>query len=164
MLCFIPGGVWYVYCYVRKKLFSGVFAITEGSDMGLYEVPLSISLLGFGMGTMSCLFCLNIKYVFAIISLLGFVMGTMSCLFCLNIKYVFAIIAGDRNITTYNDIYTLSIYISVVIFIFISFPGWGPSARTATVLKVMGAKMNERAKWNNMTLKERRGVSQSPLK
>ena len=29
-----------------------VFAITDRSDMGLYEVPLSMSLLGFGMGTM----------------------------------------------------------------------------------------------------------------
>ena len=29
-----------------------VSAITERKDMGLYEVPLSMSLLGFGMGTM----------------------------------------------------------------------------------------------------------------
>ena len=28
------------------------FVITERRDMGLYEVPLSMSLLGFGMGTM----------------------------------------------------------------------------------------------------------------
>ena len=33
-------------------LFSGVFAITERMDMGLYEVPSSMYLLGFGMGTM----------------------------------------------------------------------------------------------------------------
>ena len=33
-------------------LFSNVFAITEMRDMGLYEVPLSMSFLGFGMGTM----------------------------------------------------------------------------------------------------------------
>ena len=33
-------------------LFSSVFAITERRDMGLHEVPLSMSLLGFGMGTM----------------------------------------------------------------------------------------------------------------
>ena len=33
-------------------LFSSVFIITEMRDMGLYEVPLSMSLLGFGMGTM----------------------------------------------------------------------------------------------------------------
>ena len=29
-----------------------VSAITERRDMGLYEVPLSMSLLGYGMGTM----------------------------------------------------------------------------------------------------------------
>ena len=56
MLCFVPvlhGRVWYVCCYVRKKgLFSSVFAITERRDMGLYEVPLFVSLLGFGIGTM----------------------------------------------------------------------------------------------------------------
>ena len=33
-------------------LFSSVFAITESMDMGLFELPLSMSLLGFGMGTM----------------------------------------------------------------------------------------------------------------
>ena len=31
---------------------SPVSAITERRDMGLYEVPVSVSLLGFGMGTM----------------------------------------------------------------------------------------------------------------
>ena len=35
-----------------RRLFSSVFAITERRDMGLYEVPLSMSLLCFGMGTM----------------------------------------------------------------------------------------------------------------
>ena len=44
--------VWYDCCYVRKKALSSVFAITERRDMGLYEEPLSVSLLGFGMGTM----------------------------------------------------------------------------------------------------------------
>ena len=29
-----------------------VSAITERRDIGLYEVPLSVSLLGFGIGTM----------------------------------------------------------------------------------------------------------------
>ena len=33
-------------------LFSGVFAITERRDIGLYEVPLFVSLLGFGIWTM----------------------------------------------------------------------------------------------------------------
>ena len=31
---------------------SPVSAITERRDMGLYEMPLSVSLLGFGIGTM----------------------------------------------------------------------------------------------------------------
>ena len=56
MLCFVPvlhGRVWYVCCYVRKKaLSSPVSAITERRDMSLYEVPWSVSLLGFGIGTM----------------------------------------------------------------------------------------------------------------
>ena len=33
-------------------LSSSVFAITERRDMDLYEVPLFVSLLGFGIGTM----------------------------------------------------------------------------------------------------------------
>ena len=55
MLCFVPvlhGCVWCVCCYVRKKALLQCFAITERRDMGLYEVPLSVSLLGFGIGTM----------------------------------------------------------------------------------------------------------------
>ena len=35
-----------------RRLFSSVFAITERSDMGLYEIPLFVSLLWFGIGTM----------------------------------------------------------------------------------------------------------------
>ena len=45
-MCFVPvfrGCVWYVCC---------VLAITEMMFMALYEVLLSMSLLGFGMGTM----------------------------------------------------------------------------------------------------------------
>ena len=34
------------------RLFSSVFSIPERRDMGLYEVPLCVSLLGFGIGTM----------------------------------------------------------------------------------------------------------------
>ena len=56
MLRFIPvlhGCGWYVCCYVRKKaLLQCLFTITERRDMGLFEVPLSVSLLGFGIGTM----------------------------------------------------------------------------------------------------------------
>ena len=36
----------------ERRLFSSVFAITERRDMGLYEVPLFVSLLCFGIGTM----------------------------------------------------------------------------------------------------------------
>ena len=36
----------------KEEGFSSVFAITERRDMGMYEVPLSVSLLGFGIGTM----------------------------------------------------------------------------------------------------------------
>ena len=35
-----------------RRLFTSVLAITERRDISLYEVPLSMSLLGFGMGTM----------------------------------------------------------------------------------------------------------------
>ena len=54
MLCFVPvlhGRVWYGCCYVRKKDLLQCLSIIE-RDMGLYEVPLSMSLLGFGIGTM----------------------------------------------------------------------------------------------------------------
>ena len=50
----LHGCVWYVCCYVGKNLegSSPVSAITERRDMGLYEVPLSVYLLDFGIGTM----------------------------------------------------------------------------------------------------------------
>ena len=35
-----------------RRLFSSVFEITKRMDMGLYEVPLSMSLLDLGKGTM----------------------------------------------------------------------------------------------------------------
>ena len=53
VFCFVHvlhGCVWYICFYVRKRLFSKVCVITERRDMGLYEVPLSMSLLGFRMG------------------------------------------------------------------------------------------------------------------
>ena len=50
-LCYM--GVYGMFAVMQgRRLFSSVFAITEKRDMGLYEVPLSVSLLGFGMGTM----------------------------------------------------------------------------------------------------------------
>ena len=36
----------------REEGSSPVSEVTERRDMGLYEVPLSVSLLGFGIGTM----------------------------------------------------------------------------------------------------------------
>ena len=36
----------------REEGYYPVSAITERRDMGLYEVPLSMPLLGFGIGTM----------------------------------------------------------------------------------------------------------------
>ena len=46
-------GVFGMFAVMKgRRLFSSVFAITEMRDMGLYEVPLSVSLLGFGIGTM----------------------------------------------------------------------------------------------------------------
>ena len=50
LLPLLRGCVSYVCCYVRKRLFSSVFAITERRVTGI--VPLSMSLVGFGMGTM----------------------------------------------------------------------------------------------------------------
>ena len=39
-------------CNSKEEGSPPVSAITERRDMGLYEVPLSVSLLGFGIGTM----------------------------------------------------------------------------------------------------------------
>ena len=53
MLCFVPvlhGWVCLLLC--KEEGSSPVSAITEGRDMGLYDVPLYMSLLGFGMGSM----------------------------------------------------------------------------------------------------------------
>ena len=50
MFCTRVAWVWLV-CLLLCKEFSSLFAITERRDMGLYEVPLSMSVLGFWMGT-----------------------------------------------------------------------------------------------------------------
>ena len=47
----LRGCVWYIFSYVRKKALCNSVAITERRDMCLM-IPLSMSLLGFGMGTM----------------------------------------------------------------------------------------------------------------
>ena len=44
------GLVSFLLC--REEGSSPVSTITEGRDMGLYEVPLTVALLGFGIGTM----------------------------------------------------------------------------------------------------------------
>ena len=42
--------LWLLLC--KEEGSSPVSAITERGDMGLYEVPFSVSLFGFGIGTM----------------------------------------------------------------------------------------------------------------
>ena len=49
--CCVGVCVWFKVMYGRM-VFSSVFAITERRDMGLYEVPLFVSFLSFGIGTM----------------------------------------------------------------------------------------------------------------
>ena len=42
-----------VFAVCKEEGSSPVSAITERRDMGLYEVPLSVSLLGFGIGMLA---------------------------------------------------------------------------------------------------------------
>ena len=42
----------YVVVMYGRKPFSSVLAITEGREMGPYDVPMFMSLLGYGMGIM----------------------------------------------------------------------------------------------------------------
>ena len=52
MICTSVAWVCLVYLRLYKEEGSSpVSAITERRDMSMYEVPLSMSLLGFGMGT-----------------------------------------------------------------------------------------------------------------
>ena len=39
-----------------SSVFSGVFAITKISEMGMYDVPMFMSLFGFGIGMMFAIF------------------------------------------------------------------------------------------------------------
>ena len=43
--------VWYVLCYVRKNHLLEC-AITDRRDIGLYDVPMLMSLFGLGIGIM----------------------------------------------------------------------------------------------------------------
>ena len=49
--CFVEmcGMLFVVY---GSSVYSSVFAITERSEMGLYDVPMFMSLFGFGIGLM----------------------------------------------------------------------------------------------------------------
>ena len=63
-MCVVPSLYSVVFCtrvawmclvcllLCKEEGSSPVSAITERRDMGMYEVPLSVSLLGFGIGTM----------------------------------------------------------------------------------------------------------------
>ena len=60
-MCVVPSLYSVVFCtsvawgcllLCQDEGSSPVSAITERRDMGLYEVPLSVSLLGIGIGTM----------------------------------------------------------------------------------------------------------------
>ena len=68
MFCTVLRG-WVYLQLCKEEGYSPVCAITDSMDMGLYEVPLSMSLLGFGMGTMLanfyvCGFILVLRTVF----------------------------------------------------------------------------------------------------
>ena len=45
-----------VFVMYGRRLFSRVLAITERSKLGLYEVPMFMTLLGFGIGIMFAIF------------------------------------------------------------------------------------------------------------
>ena len=49
---FCTRVAWACLLLCKEEGSSPVSAITERRDMGLYEVPRSVSLLGFGIGTM----------------------------------------------------------------------------------------------------------------
>ena len=66
--------------YKDEMLFSSVFAITERRDVGLYEVPLSMSLLGFGMETMLANFHMcGIMLVFHLCGIESHINSTYLC-------------------------------------------------------------------------------------
>ena len=41
-----------LFVMYASSVFSSVFAITERSEMGLYDVPMCMSLIGFGIRVM----------------------------------------------------------------------------------------------------------------
>ena len=52
MLCCACRMVSFEAILCGDSVFSSVFAITERSEMGLYDVPMLMSLFGFGIGMM----------------------------------------------------------------------------------------------------------------
>ena len=74
--------VWYVLCYVRKN----VFAIPDRRDIGLYDVPMLMSLLGLGTGMMLANFhtCGNLLTLSAALYMFGrhFSPSLPMCLSC----------------------------------------------------------------------------------
>ena len=50
MMCGMVCGM--VFVMYGSSVFSSVFAITKRSEMGLYDVPMFMSLIGFGIGMM----------------------------------------------------------------------------------------------------------------
>ena len=77
--CFVPVLRGCVVCLrlCKEECSSPVSAITERRNMGLNEVPLSMSVLGFGMGTMIANFhmCgkMFVKILLAVCMLVGMV-------------------------------------------------------------------------------------------
>ena len=65
-----------------RRLFSSVFAITERRDLGLYEVPLSMSLLGFRTMFVNFHMCGIMLVLRAVFNMLGSPRGPM-CFRCL---------------------------------------------------------------------------------
>ena len=81
-------GVFGMFAVMQgRMLFSSILAITERRDMNLHEVPLFMSLLGFGMGTMlanfhMCGIMLVLSAVFSILVRNASTRGPM-CFRCL---------------------------------------------------------------------------------
>ena len=53
--CYV-GMCGMLFVKYRSSIFSSVFAITEKSKMGLYDVPMFMSLFGFRIGMMFAIF------------------------------------------------------------------------------------------------------------
>ena len=65
--CWCSGSVMlFVIC--GSMIFSSVLPIGESSAMGLYEVPIEVSLFGLGMGmTLACFQVLGMMFVLSVV-------------------------------------------------------------------------------------------------